>query len=285
MTLEQEKANLENFANLSILSPAIARNKKIIAEGDSWFDYPLQKDIIDYLRQMGYALYRRNNLARYGDTLENMVYGTEFKINSNERYVENHGPKSLDATLSSIATYKPRFVLFSAGGNDIVGEEMIRFLNHVRSGHELFKRDEYLNHVNVSMKKAIQHFIFEVHRVDPGIDILMDGYDYPIPNGKRINIAGIIKKGPWLLSNMGAKGITARPQQVEIIKEIVDGFNEMLIDLDRSNDKFHHVNLRGMFRNDDDWHNEIHLKRDGYKKVAEEYHKKICLVLGQNPLV
>ncbi len=285
MTLEQEKVNLENFANLSILSPTIPKDRKVIAEGDSWFDYPLQKDIIDHLRQMGYALYRRNNLARYGDTLENMVFGTDFTINKNERYVENHGPRSLDATLSAIATYKPRFVLFSAGGNDIVGEEMIRFLNHVRSGHELFKRDEFVRHVNVSMKNAIERFITEVHRVDPNIDILMDGYDYPIPNGKRINLAGIIKKGPWLLSNMGAKGITSRATQDEIIKEIVDIFNAMLADLDVSNQRFHHVNLRGMFRKDEDWHNEIHLKREGYRRVAEEYHKKIQAILGRNPLV
>ena len=39
----------------------------IVAEGDSWFDYPLKKDIIDYLRKKGFGI---ANFAKAGDTLE-----------------------------------------------------------------------------------------------------------------------------------------------------------------------------------------------------------------------
>ncbi len=38
-------------------------------------------------------------------------------------------------------------------------------------------------------------------------------------------------------------------------------FNEMLKEFDSSLPRFHHIDLRGMFPDDGQWHNEIHIKR------------------------
>jgi len=111
----------------------------------------------------------------------------------------------------------------------------------------------------------------------------MDGYDYAIPNGKHINLV-IRKFGPWILPSMGKKGITDPAEQKSIIKSLVDIFNDMLLELDSLNPNFHYVKLLGMFPNHEQWHNEIHLKKKGFKAVANEYHKKITEILGQNPL-
>lgn len=47
---------------------------KIVAEGDSWFDYLPGTDLVDCLRyHHGYYI---KNYAKAGDTLENMIYGT-----------------------------------------------------------------------------------------------------------------------------------------------------------------------------------------------------------------
>ena len=43
---------------------------KIVAEGDSWFDYKISADLIDCLRK--FHGYKIKNYAKLGDTLENM---------------------------------------------------------------------------------------------------------------------------------------------------------------------------------------------------------------------
>ena len=91
----------------------------------------------------------------------------------------------------------------------------------------------------------------------------MDGYDYARPNGKKY--LGIV--GPWILPNFGRKAITNKPQQKAIIKYLVDEYNKMLADMDKKNPRFHHIDLRGQFPRDEQWHNEIHLKGKGYEKV------------------
>lgn len=48
---------------------------KIVAEGDSWFDYFPGTDLIDCLRKH-HGYYLEKNYAKAGDTLENMIYGT-----------------------------------------------------------------------------------------------------------------------------------------------------------------------------------------------------------------
>lgn len=54
-----------------------------MAEGDSWFDYPVRLDILDHLkRDYRYEIFK---VAEAGDTLENMVYGTEFESNFSRR--------------------------------------------------------------------------------------------------------------------------------------------------------------------------------------------------------
>ena len=50
----------------------------LVAEGDSWFDYAPGLDILDHLRSMGYPIIK---VAEAGDTLDNMVYGTQYSRN------------------------------------------------------------------------------------------------------------------------------------------------------------------------------------------------------------
>jgi hypothetical protein len=285
MVLTELKEQLQEESLKKLNSSATDRNIKIVAEGDSWFDYKIQKDIIDYLQIKGYAINKELNKADPGDTLENMVYGEDFVINKKNRIVSNPGPIGLNETIASIERYKPRFVLFSAGGNDIVGEEIIFYLNHKESNSSSgFKEEIFQKHVNESMKPAIQKFIDRVLSAQPDTDILMDGYDYAIPNGTHINILGLKKIGPWILPSMGKKGITDPADQKSIVKLLVNIFNDMLIELDSSNPNFHYVKLLGMFPNHEQWHNEIHLKKEGFKAVANVYHKKIVEILGHNPL-
>jgi hypothetical protein len=285
MSLELEKARLEEESLVKFFNRSTKREIKIVAEGDSWFDYPLSRDIIDCLRKMGYGIFKQSEA---GDTLENMVYGTEHKVFSRQGKVVNHGSRDLDATLNAIKENKPQFVLFSAGGNDVVGKELVQYLNHERSRSgaiSLIRKELFENNMNGPVREAVANFIENALAIDPNIHILMDGYDYAKPNGKSYRIAGLKLSGPWILPSMGAKNIVDRNKQDDIIKYLVDGFNNVLKSLDSEYDQFHHIDLRGMFPHDYQWDNEIHLKGDGFEEVAKVYHSKICQILSKDPLI
>lgn len=125
------------------LAPAQAR---LVAEGDSWFDYPVGLDILDFLRRdFDYEIFKA---AEAGDSLENMVYGTEYKNNYTRKTPE------IEFTLTAIRNFQPRVFLFSGGGNDIAGTELEAFLNHKDAGLSLL-RNEYVKYIfSVIAKKA-----------------------------------------------------------------------------------------------------------------------------------
>ena len=106
-TLKEEKYQLFSKAQKALNIDATSPNLKIVAEGDSWFDYPLHKDVIDYLIKIGYAV---SKWSKQGDELENMAYNVD----------------GLSNVLSSVSHLQPKFVILSAGGNDVVGQEIIQ---------------------------------------------------------------------------------------------------------------------------------------------------------------
>ncbi|WP_298512850.1 SGNH/GDSL hydrolase family protein [uncultured Kordia sp.] len=261
------------------LKTTYPRELTIVAEGDSWFDYPFRKDIIDYLIKKGYAI---DKYAKAGDTLENMVYGTEVKKRRNS--YSNKGAISLQKTLNSIRKHKPKIVLFSAGGNDIVGSEILGYLNHSVSNPASLLNKEIFQARLAEMKTAIEFFIKSVRATHVDCNILMDGYDYAKVNGKGYNFIFRNIKGPWLLPSFVAKQISRKSDHKAIIKYLVDEFNQMLIDLDAQYNNFHHIDLRGKFPNDSQWDNEIHLKNSGYREIANIYHAKIEKIFGEDPI-
>ena len=273
---EQQLETLNLIANRSF-----KRDCKIVAEGDSWFAYPAVNDVVDHLRKTGFAVIRR---SEHGDTLENMVYGTGFKINKKQNTVTNDGAVGLIEVKKSIRKFKPRFVLFSAGGNDVVGLELVRYLNHKSTKKPSLRIAAFQDVLNNFMKPAIEYFIKEVLAIDATIDILMDGYDYAKPIGKGYKLVGIKLAGPWILPGFGEKAITNRSDQDKIIKRLIDEFNKMLKSLSVKYANFHYINLRGKFPKESQWHNEIHLIGAGYKTVAKMYHDEMSKILGEDPL-
>ncbi|MBK9416166.1 MAG: SGNH/GDSL hydrolase family protein [Flavobacteriales bacterium] len=250
------------------------RTGRIVVEGDSWFAYPLALDIIEHLMRMGYAIKR---FSKAGDTLENIVYGTMTK--GGGKMEENRGPESKERVVQAIKSLKPRFVLFSAGGNDIVGEDMLQFLHHKGSNNGPLNEERFRAHVDGPMREAIEHYVNEIWSIDPSIDILMDGYDYAKPNGEGYQVVANWA-GPWVRPNFIKKGWDDRASDMEpTVKRLVDIYNEMLTGLATKHARFHHLDLRGMFPDESQWHNEIHLKKEGFKKVATVYHEKLKGIL------
>lgn len=278
-SLKQFKKQQNKISKKRLEAESYPKELIIVAEGDSWFDYTLKKDILDYLVRMGYAV---DKFSKAGDTLENMVFGTDFKEAGNS--VTHKGPISLQNTLNSIRKNKPKVVLFSGGGNDIVGSEILGYLNHKGSKPSSLINKEIFKARLIEMKRTITFFIQAVHKTSKNANIIMDGYDYAKVNGKGYSFIFKNLKGPWILPSMGAKAITEKKDQEKIIKYFVDEFNIMLSELAAEFSYFHHIDLRGKFPKEKQWDNEIHLKNSGFKEIANIYHGKIKEILGFDPV-
>ena len=278
--LNQYKKEKQKTATKRLNKASYPSDLKLVAEGDSWFDYTLRKDILDYLIEKGYAV---KKFAKAGDTLENMIYGHEYKKENGK--LRHQGPESFQEVLLSINKMKPHVFLFSGGGNDIVGPEVLSYLNHAHEDTPYLVNTNIFQERLKHMKSALEFMIKAVAKKSPTTQILMDGYDYAQVNGKAYRFIIFDIVGPWLEPSFGKKAITQPKDQKEIIEYLVDEFNNMLITLDNKYSHFHHIELRNMFPKESEWRDEIHLNNAGFKKVAEVYHQKICSLLNHDPVM
>lgn len=279
-------------------------NITILAEGDSWFQFPRVylnidpvTDIIDWLiKEDKYAIC---SLAAGGDWFSNIFHSGEY--------------------IEELPKVSPDVFLLSGGGNDLVGsyrlaimvrnptqegkrnlsdEKMEKLINRrvesfenrnaedynfdldrYKKGLE-FLSDEFFDFINLYF---IQYFIFfyGLSQSDKYKNLLMitHGYDYPLPyNGSRafmLSVQKIINEftdtGHWLFEPLNMKGITEAADQEAILYTMITEFNEMLYQLASFSrlPNLYHIDCRGVARDDHDWFDELHLKSESYGVIAK----------------
>ena len=169
---------------------------------------------------------------------------------------------------------KPKAVLISGGGNDIAGEAFAGFLNHASSGLTPLRMNSAREAIE-GVKKAYEHIAHQVWTVDPSIAIVTHGYGYPIPDGRAVfnfpfNYRYI---GPWLKPALVAKNIVDLGSGKEIVKTMIDLFNDMIEGLSRSlKGPIYYIDLRRVIRSSD-WVNELHLNDEAYGRCASKFHE------------
>jgi len=243
----------------------------VISEGDSWFDYRIGVDLIDCLRRV--HGYRIRNFARLGDTLENMIYGTEI----NRRFVESM--PQIKVILERVSRTQPDVFLFSGGGNDVVGNAFASFLHHADSGLGILKESYARDTIKIVFKKYYQDLIGQIHERSTNTHIFTHGYGYARPTGDGAGILGFDFVGPWMKPVLAMKRINIENDGRQVIETLIDFFNQMLEELDQENERFHFVDLRSIIQ-DDDWRDELHLKNAGYRMASDEFNKAIQAVYG-----
>jgi len=119
--------NLEEFSNKSFEDrlERLPDATVVVAEGDSWFDYlpawfenPFKGDLLGHL--MATRKYNVYRISKAGDTLENMVYGTEYRKDN-----WTPEPPQIFETLAAIRRYRPG-VFFSQEEEMILPERNLR---------------------------------------------------------------------------------------------------------------------------------------------------------------
>ncbi|MES9948991.1 MAG: hypothetical protein ABW118_08545 [Candidatus Thiodiazotropha sp.] len=239
----------------------------LIAEGDSWFDYPLN-DILRILEDHhGYDV---ESVAHKGDRVEEMAYA-DGQLEEFTRRIEKLLRRG------SI----PRAILLSGGGNDVAGKEFGMLLNHAASAIAGLNDLIVDGVIDERAKMAYVTIISNAtsicqQRIGRTLPIIVHGYDYPIPDGRGFLGGWWFLPGPWLEPGFREKGFKHMDRRVELTKELIDRFNNMLLDV-TSLPEFshvHYVDLRGTLSvaddYKDDWANELHPTGKGFRKVSSK---------------
>lgn len=266
-------ADNEEEAGLGSTEPE--RHPLIVAEGDSWFDYPIKGDLLDALRKKhGYTIYQ---VSKAGALLEDMAYGVSSKFWGNQ-------VPQIVQTMEMVSKYQPSLVLISGGGNDIAGPEFAAYVNRKAKGIDPL-REEVVDHmVSTVMRRAYQVFIGAMERVATeggfSLKILGHNYDFPNPDGRGYSVTNFIPGfsyvGPWLKPTLDLKGYSSAEGR-QILKRILLKFSDLQDQLAQSNAVFETVSFQGLLSptSKRDWDNEMHPTWNGFKKIASVMDEKI----------
>jgi len=244
----------------------------LVAEGDSWFEFPLLiREIVDQLDD-DYLIW---SIGAAGDTAQNMVY-------DRAEYPEALKSRSHDV----------RGFLFSAAGNDIIGEDpqtqkpvLFDLLKDFNGNNTDIRGhiDEKLFENKIQfLKKAYEKVIKNI-RGDLGfteLPIFIHGYDYAIPypcagHDPRNPIHA--SKNEWLGDPLDQRKIKDPTLRHNIIKYMIDKLYEMMAEVsgDPTQTRVWLVDCRNSMPSVEDWIDEIHGTSDGFKKVAAKFVKTI----------
>ena len=261
------------------LLEAASLNGLLIAEGDSWFDYPFNS-VLGELENLSYQI---ESVAHRGDTAEEMAYDPS-QLAKLAGLFEKLGQRD----------EVPRAILLSGGGNDIAGTELSVVLNHKQSGlpavNEEVAKGIILGRLRFAMASLISA-VSELSRKSFGrtIPVLVHGYDYPVPDGRGYIGGFWVLPGPWLEPAFRQKGYADMDERVRVMVGLIDRFNEMIESLPGQPGLEHviYVNVRRTLSNELEgrkykklWANELHPTDLGFQSVAAEFHK----IIGTLPL-
>jgi lysophospholipase L1-like esterase len=245
----------------------------LVAEGDSWFDYPLN-DILRLLEDHhGYDV---ESVAHKGDRVEEMAYG----LGQLEEFT-----RRLEKLLRRNVI--PKAVLLSGGGNDVAGAEFGMLINHARSPvaglNQLVIRgviDERIQCAYVTILSATTRLC--EHRLNRRIPILIHGYDYPVPDGRGFLGGWGFLPGPWLEPGFREKGYEEMKVRAALAVQLIDRFNTMLQGI-MGLPEFSHVkyiDLRNTLSTGKDykkdWANELHPTPDGFERVTNRFAAELA---------
>ena len=221
---------------------------RIVSEGDSWFQYPwLLDDVIDHLFPH-YAIY---SLGAAGDLLSQMI--------------------DQDEVVEAVGDQSPHLVLLSGGGNDLLGNQRLATALHpYEEGraakdypNEEFKK--LLKRIAELYRRIIRRLVNEF----PNVQILCHSYDWAIP-----------RNGRWLGQPMASIGIKDESLQAEIVRVLIDRFDDTLQNIARDyQGVVHRVNCRGAV-SESLWHDELHPTDEGFEAVAQRFRQTIELLTG-----
>lgn len=277
----------------------------ILAEGDSWFNYPVVlTDVIDWLgMEKNFAIY---SIASGGDWFMNML--------NEQQYIEE------------LSLVYPDVFLVSGGGNDIVGARRVAAIvdpdkNGVAELHKNAWAKNLIENANpdfIPLRKKlydrglpflskeffallmlfhVQYYYLFKHILckgseDPGIKgkfypmkVITQGYDYALPKGTApkfsfrprrwyVPLIRQLGHGIWLQTPLQMRGITNKEDQRAIVYCLIYFFNEMMIHTGKIfnekkglGDTVYHIDSRESV-GEKGWSDELHPLPQKFRQTA-----------------
>src|SRR5436190_6513971 len=244
----------------------------LIAEGDSWFDYPLQ-DVLRLLEDD--HLFDVESVAHKGDCVEDMAHSPgQF-----EEFA-----RRLEKLLRQGKV--PRAILLSGGGNDIAGDEFAILLNHAASSLPVLNEDVVHGVIDVRLRAAYARIISGLTAIAKSflgktIPIITHGYDYPIPDGRGFLGGFSLLPGPWLKPGFQRKGYDDLERNKQLLMQLIDRFNALLAEMVAVPEfsHVHYLDLRNTLKHDATykqfWANELHPSPRGFDLVTQKFARLI----------
>jgi len=244
----------------------------LVAEGDSWFDYPLH-DILSMLEdEHGYDV---ESVAHKGDRVEEMAYAdgqlTEFSRRIEKLLRNGKVPKA---------------ILLSGGGNDIAGDEFGMLLNHAVSAIAVLNENIVTGVIDQRIRTAYNTILAAITKISQTwiqrpLPILVHGYDFPVPDGRGFLGGWAFLPGPWLQPGFREKGFGDVDKCKDLMKQLINRFNAMVADV-CAQPQFKHVtyvDLRNTLSTAGNykqfWANELHPTEKGFRLVTDRFVKAL----------
>jgi len=250
----------------------------IVSEGDSWFAYPPKwffagkpSNLIQHITSWTRRKPNFLTMASNGDEAVDMVSGKQkHKLVDVLRWhskVENRKPVDL--------------LLFSGGGNDIVGEnDFERFLKPYKLSFTKGEQCVNLPRLNRKVKQiglAYQELLDIRDHYSPKTLIMTHTYDYPYPSlTGGVFLGGLIKTKGWMKRFMDKPEIGIPENlQADVIRVFMDAMANESLRIAGSRQGFKVVRTLETLKGEDYWLNEIHPTTEGFKKIAVKIYAEM----------
>lgn len=218
----------------------------IVADGDSWFDYPLplvgHTDVADSLKSQATLTPAMMKLAHYGDATTTLMGVTKRRRLIDYIGDPAHGPIDV--------------IMFSGGGNDLVGDQFRFWLENaadVNGDPTRGVNGELLGDILGVINSAYLELIRIRNRYSRNATILLHAYDFAIPTG----IGACPFAGPWLRPSLVEQGWPDVEQGRLIVKIILEALRSRLNDLCATEKNVVLVDTQGTLSSSE-WANELH---------------------------
>ncbi len=243
----------------------------LLADGDSWFDYPLggliplvsRTDIIEQLPSLCNPQPYILKLAHYGDATTTELGLT--RVQKITHAVKDAANGRFDA------------ILFSGGGNDVVGDPFCIWLDDASSvGNDPAKAldpTRFAAILEVVRASYLDLIGLRNDLLGPSVPIFVHAYDFAIPFGK-----GALCVGPWLKPSLDYCGWTDFTQATQVVHDALAQFGNLMASLEAdTKNNVVYVKTQGTLTGGiPDWDNELHPKPPGFKLMAGKFQAALA---------
>lgn len=242
-----------------------AGRPRMVSQGDSWFDYPQHRNVVDDLVVTGrYAILR---FEWSGARLRELVE-----------------PATLGLVRQWVRSERPSAVLWSGGGNDLfdpsVADPKQRWIwDAIRPAAEVppgaqddpgawLRSDRWA----AKLDDLRGGYARVAATLGPDAPVFVHGYDYLPVTGRPAAYDGVVFIGPWIKPAMDDRRVPDTAVRRAIVARLIDDFNAALATLARERPlDVVYVDARHAVGTDDQWLNEIHPTPAGFQRVAERF--------------